>query len=146
MRRWLPLSSLLALALSACSSPPAPTPSAVITATPSSVCMGDDFATPILLDSGDSRGRLTLVPVPPAADGGGLVVRWSFAGSSFHVVEGDVHLPQLIVTLRGDRPLHVTLGVDNAEGGHADAHLTISVTTRDATGGCPLPSCDGGSC
>jgi hypothetical protein len=119
---------IAALLCVACGEPPAAAPSAVISADPTSVCLGDDFASEIRLDAGDSQSHLTLVPVAPNPDEPPLAFSWSFAGAEHRIVEGDVHAQTLLITSRGDRPLHVSLHVKNSEGGEADALLSIAVT------------------
>ena len=118
----------------ACSSPPPPSPSAVIELAPSSVCQNDDFQTPIQLDGSQSAATLTLVPVAPDPDAPPLRFAWSFSGSDRRVVEGDAHSEKLAVTLAGDRPLHVSLEVENSEGGSARALATVAITLG---GACP---------
>ncbi len=146
MRRRL-LAAITALAPCAvgCGSPPPPTPSAVVLASPTSVCEGDAFATPITLDATQSQRHLTLVPVPPAAGEAPLQLDWSFAGSAYRLLDGDFHSKKLTVSMLGDRPLHAWLVVHNDEGGEARADLTVSITLRDAEGNCPLPPVDGGA-
>ncbi len=74
----------------ACSAPPPQAPAAVITATPTSVCVGDDFQTQIELDSLGSSPVLTLIYSPPGPDaavaacalpGNDVCYSWSFSGA-----------------------------------------------------------------
>jgi len=134
--RWIVLIS--------CGSPPPPAPSAVITLAPAAVCIGDNFQTEIQLDSKGSAARLTLVPAPPDPNAPPLKLKWSFSGSAFqiggdptrdHTIEDS-----LTVTMAGDRPLHVTLHVENEVGGTSEAIASIAVTPLDENGNCPLPS------
>lgn len=126
-----------ASSLSACGEPPPPAPSAVIALEPSSVCLGDDFQTLIRLDASESAPTLTLVPVAPEPDDPPLRLHWSFSGAEHRVVEGDVHSVELGVTTAGDRPLHVALEVENAEGGSATTLKTVAITLPGDGGPCP---------
>ncbi len=125
VRHSLGIAALLCVA---CGEPPPAAPSAVISADPAYVCLDDDFATEISLDAGDSQSHLTLVPVAPDPDEPPLSFSWSFGGAEHRIVEGDVHAQTLLVSTRGDRPLHVSLHVENSEGGEADALFSIAVT------------------
>lgn len=139
---WSTVSACLsALCLVGCSEPPPPAPSAVIRACPWSLCEGDDFATSIHLDATRSAPRLTLVEAPPDPDEPPLKTRWSFAGSDWLFDEdGTADQPDVLVSMAADRPLHVTLVVENAAGGVAQALKSISVTPLDEAGQCPLPA------
>lgn len=140
-RGWWRLGTFLgALAVGACGEPPPPAPSAVIRACPSSVCVGDDFATSIRLNGKKSAPRLTLVEAPPDPDEPPLKVRWSFSGSDWLFDNESLPTqPDILVSMAGDRPLHVTLRVENSVGGVSEALETLSVTPLDADGTCPLP-------
>jgi hypothetical protein len=127
--------ALLALVL-ACGGPPPPPPSAVITADPARICQDDDYATLIHLDGKASAPRLTLVATKPDPSELPLKFHWSFAGSALTVEDGDVDGEVVSVRARGDRPLHVTLRVENRSGGSAESQLTIPIVVRDASGGC----------
>lgn len=134
---------LALLALVTCGTPPPPAPSAIITASPASVCIDDGFATDIELDATNSARRLTLVPAPGDPDAAPLQFEWSFSGSQIEI-QGDpsrdhLHDEQLTVRMKGDRPLHVKLHVVNGEKGTSDALVTISITPRNTDGTCPLP-------
>lgn len=122
-----------------CGEPPPEVPSAVIKASPASVCFGDSYATPIHLDAKDSSAHLTLAYVRPDPKAPPLAFHWTFSGSESEIDDGDVDGDTLIVKIAGDRPLHVRLRVENAEGGVTEALTTISVTPRDPNGDCPLP-------
>ncbi len=122
----------------ACGEPPPPSPSAVINASPKAVCVGDDFATTILLDAKDSAPYLTLVYVAPDPDAPPLELDWSFTGSETRSIDGDKKSVELSLAMAGDRPLHVKLRVENSEGGVAEALQTIAVTPL-VDGVCPLP-------
>jgi hypothetical protein len=150
--RWVPV---LVVAM-ACGSPPSPAPSAVVNATPASVCAGQE--TVVELDSSGTAGHLTLVPAPPDPSEYPLTVRWSFPGFELATcatamapcIEGVDHTNEQLMTpsdvsslsirVAGDRPLHVALRVTNAKGGVGDAFATISLTLPDDTGQCPLPA------
>jgi len=114
----------------------------VIRACPSSVCMGDDFATSIHLDATKSAPRLTLVEAPPDPNEPPLKFQWSFSGSKMLFDEGGATDDDLLVSMQADRPLHVTLRVENGEGGVSEALKSLSVTPLDENGQCPLPSPD----
>lgn len=135
--RWVLLVALIAIA--SCGEPPPPAPSAVITMSPTSVCVGDAFTTPIHLDATSSAQTLTLVYVRPDPDAGPLQFTWSFSGSAIQIDDGDTSSDSLTLRMQGDRPLHVTLRVQNASGGVTEALSTVSITPRDSTGQCPLP-------
>jgi len=129
-----------ALWLAACGGPPPPAPSAVIRACPSSVCVGDDYATSIHLDATKSAPRLTLVEAPVDPQEPPLQIRWSFSGSAWLFDnESQPTQPDILVSMAADRPLHVTLRVENSVGGVSEALKTLSVTPLDAEGVCPLP-------
>lgn len=139
--RRLGLCALVALASVACGGPPPPAPSAVIRACPSSLCVGDDFATSIHLDATKSAPRLTLVEAPVDPNEPPLKIRWSFSGSEWLFDnESQATAPDILVSMAADRPLHVKLSVENSVGGTAEALKTISVTPLDESGGCPLPA------
>lgn len=121
-----------------CASPPAPAPSAVITASPAAVCLGDGFSTPIALDATKSASRLTLVYAGKEPGEPPLSFSWSFSGSDRRIDDGTSTSEQLIVRVAGDRPLHVRLRVTNAAGGVTEALTTIAITATDESGRCPL--------
>jgi hypothetical protein len=122
----------------ACSGPPPPAPSAVITASPTSVCLGDAESTNITLDGSQSTPGLTLVYQKPDPGEAPLQFQWTFSGSAYAINTGDDHSAKLAVLMMADRPLHVHLHVTNGEGGQADALTTISVTPLDPNGNCPV--------
>jgi len=130
---------LWALPLLGCGEPPPPAPSAVIRACPAAVCLGDDFATSIHLDASKSAPRLTLVEVPADPDEPPLSFSWSFSGSGMLFDRGTTAEPDILVSMKADRPLHVRLRVENADGGVAEALQSIAVTPLDEAGLCPLP-------
>jgi hypothetical protein len=130
-----------AVCLAGCGEPPPPAPSAVIRACPASVCVGDDFATSIHLDARKSAPRLTLVEAPAKPDAPPLSIRWSFSGSAWLFDdESRATEPDILVSMAADRPLHVTLTVENEVGGVSEALRTLSVTPLAEDGSCPLPS------
>lgn len=154
---------------SACSGPPSNVPAAVINATPTSVCVGDDFRTPIHLDSNGSSPVLTLVYTKPDPDAGTIKYAWSFSGAvcvgipaspgDWVTLEGkaadacdvlldpsavdannDVNGTDVLLSVAGDRPVDVTLVITNVDaGGTLTAHTTITLTPLDDAGTCPLP-------
>lgn len=129
---------LCALAVS-CGEPPPPAPSAVINASPKTVCVGDGFATAVHLDAKQSLPYLTLVYVRPPKDSPPLRYTWSFEGSASTLEDGSLDADALVLRMAGDRPLHVRLRVENSVGGISEALTTIAVTPLDANGACPLP-------
>jgi hypothetical protein len=129
----------IGLLLVACGEPPPPAPSAVIVASPEAVCIGDEFETTITLDASDSAPYLTLVYVPPAPDAPALDFSWTFTGSEKTFIDGNAHSAELSLAMKGDRPLHVTLEVENSVGGVSSITKTIAVTPLDEDGNCPLP-------
>jgi hypothetical protein len=141
--------------LFACSGPPPVAPAAVINATPSSVCYGDQFRTQIHLDSRGSSPELTLVYTKPDPDAGDISFNWSFSGAVCTGTNdppvcnvkidpastdalGQIEGSDVLLTMAGDRPVDATLKVTNAAGGVTIAHLTISITPLDDAGACPL--------
>lgn len=126
-----------AVVCTACGAPPPGAPSAVVTSDPESVCLGDDYRTPIVLDAGDSAPRLTLVPPAPDPDAPPLRFEWDLSGSAWALLEGDLDAERLVVAIAADRPLHAELTVREAGGGVARTLHTIAVTRPDpATGVC----------
>jgi hypothetical protein len=138
-----------------CGQPPPPAPSAVISASPESVCYGD-ATTQIVLDASGSAPRLTLIPVPPDPGEAPLQFQWSFSGDAYvwaddnmthgagTLVDSATNKPvsNASVTVNlvtATRPLHVTLRVQNGEGGVTEALKTITITLPDPSGQCPLP-------
>lgn len=126
----------LAVVIVACSGPPPPPPSAVITADPARLCQNDAYTTLIRLDGTSSAPRLTLVASRPDPSELPLKFHWSFAGSAITVEDGDVDADALSVRAQADRPLHVTLRVENKSGGVAESELTIPIVVRDGNGAC----------
>ena len=121
----------------ACGGPPPPLPSPVILATPTTVCLGDDYKTRITLDGTQSSAALTLIPSPPVAGAPPLQFVWTLAGSAYRIVHGTLTSDTLVVTIAGQEPLQVDLEVRNGSGTSAVATETVSVTLLDA-GVCPL--------
>lgn len=138
--KWAPLA--IAASVASCGSPPPPAPSAVITASPTSVCIGDDLTTTIHLDAKASAPNLSLVYQKPDPNEPPLKYAWSFSGSHVVVDTGDDHSVALTLFMTADRPLHVRLRVENAAGGVTEALTTISVTPLDDNGVCPLPAAE----
>jgi len=155
----------------ACSGPPSSVPAAIIGATPSSVCIGDHFQTPIHLDSNGSSPTLTLVYTKPDPDAGPITYAWSFSGavcvgipatpSDWTTLSGatpescdvlldpgsvdalgDVSGTDVLLEIAGDLPVDVTLVVTNQAGGTLTARTTLSLTPLDDAGACPLPKAD----
>jgi hypothetical protein len=124
----------------ACSGPPPGAPSPVIVATPTTVCLGDGYKTPITLDGTQSSPELTLVPLPAVRNPVPLKFLWTLTGSAYRIAEGgSLTSDKLSVTIAGDQPLQVDLNVQNAQsGGSADSTTTISVTLPNDAGVCPL--------
>lgn len=125
-----------AFALASCGGPPPPPPSAVITADPERVCAADDYRTLIRLDAKASSPRLSLVATRPDPAELPLLYAWSFAGSAYTVEDGDRASDTIAVRVAADRPLHVTLRVENKSGGVAIAERTIPIILPDANGRC----------
>ena len=130
-----------ALGSFACNGPPPSAPSPVIITTPTTVCLGDDYKTPITLDGTQSASMLTLVPAPAAPGAPPLSFLWTLSGSKYELPEGDASLTmdKLTVKIAGDQPLQVDLEVTNTEnGGTADTTTTVPVTLPNDAGACPL--------
>lgn len=136
--------SWLILAVLGCASPPPAPPTAVIDATPSEVCVGDRFATPITLSGARSAGRLSLVPAPPDPSMP-LDFAWELEGDAHELVAGRLDGPELTVRMAGARPLHVTLRVTSFEGGVAESLRTIGIVVP-LTPGCEEGCPQGSSC
>ena len=126
----------LLVASMACGGPPPPPPSAVITADPERVCAGDAYATLIHLDAKASAPRLSLVSSRPDPAELPLAFGWSFRGSAYTIEDGDVHADTITLRVAADRPLFVTLRVENRSGGVAEAEHTIAIVLPDARGEC----------
>lgn len=143
-QRLVTLGALIATLGCACNGPPPPAPSPVIMATPSTVCLGDDFKTVITLDGTQSSAVLALEPL--TFDGGAppLTYAWTLAGSAYRIVSGTLTASKLTVTIAGNEPLQIDLLVQNTTGGSADSTATISVTPPNDAGVCPLV--DAGAC
>ena len=125
--------------VTSCGSPPPPAPSAVITASPTSVCVGDELATTIHLDAKSSAPNLTLVYQRSDPNEPPLKYAWTFSGSHVVIDSGDEHSVALTLFITADRPLHVRLRVENGAGGVSEALTTIAVTPLDDAGKCPIP-------
>ena len=135
--------AVLALAC-ACAGPPPDPPTAVVDASPTEVCAGDGFRTPIEITGARSSARLSLVPEPADPDAA-LRYRWSLEGSAHELVEGSLDAVALTVVMEADRPLHATLTVTGPEGGVAVTTRSLGVTvasTPPCDEGCP----EGTSC
>ncbi|MCC6525515.1 MAG: hypothetical protein IT373_22890 [Polyangiaceae bacterium] len=134
------------VALAACGSPPPPPPTAVIRATPSSLCVNDDHATLLTLDGSASAAEVTLVPLPPLPDAPKLEYAWSLAGTSCALEGGSFGAALLFVTCAAERPLHVTLRVTSPSGGEAESLATVPITFPE-TVRCDASACpDGERC
>lgn len=148
----LPFVSLLLLA---CGGPPPDTPSAVILLRPETVCEGDAYATPVVLDGTMSSRHLSLVPLPPEdtayPDGATaipLTYAWALEGDAYTITSGTLTSDRLTVTVAGDRPLHVHLTTTNLAGGSASSLRTLPITVPttwprhcDADDDCPGGAC-----
>lgn len=110
----------------------------MIDASPTEVCAGDAYTTPIALSGARSAERLSLVPAPPAPGATPLVYEWTIEGDAHVIVSGALDAPELTLRMAGERPLHATLTVTNAEGGVAETLRTIGITFAEA------PPCDDG--
>jgi hypothetical protein len=109
-------------------------------ATPATVCLNDDYKTPIVLDGTQSSPTLTLVPTPPDANAPPLMYLWTLTGSTYRIADGGtLTSDKLTVTMAGDQPLQVDLDVVNPQNGaSAEATTTISITLPNDAGSCPL--------
>jgi hypothetical protein len=135
------------LLATACNGPPPPAPSPVILATPTTVCLGDDYKTPIMLDGTQSSATLTLVPAPVDANAPPLVYLWTLTGSAYRLVSGTLTSDKLVVRMAGTEPLQVDLNVMNSMGGSADTTATVSVTLPSSgDGGAESGAKDAGMC
>lgn len=123
------LRALVVLALPAlgCAGPPPHPPTAVIDATPETVCRGDAFATVIELSGARSSASLSLIPAPPDPSAPPLEFEWLLDGAEHSIVAGSATSPRLSVRTAGDRPLHVALTVFDGEGGDATSLLTVGL-------------------
>jgi hypothetical protein len=127
--------------LVACGEQPPHPPTAVIAATPASVCQGDGFETRVRLDGSRSLSRLALVPEPADPDAPPLSYEWSFSGAAHRVEGGEIDGVEVSVSTQGDRPLHVSLTVIEEGGGEATSVHSLPITSaliqRCDDGGCP---------
>jgi len=137
----------------ACSAPPPPIPGAVIEATPSAVCEGDDFQTEVHLDSRGSSPTLTLVYSPPAPDAGELTYLWTLSGNVCLGLPSDptpcdvmvdpgsldphnqMTNSDVFLTMSGLVPIQVSLTL-TANGVSSTLQSTIEITLPEA-GVCP---------
>jgi hypothetical protein len=121
------LRALVLLLALGCAGPPPHPPTAVIDTTPDTVCRGDAFATVIELSGARSSASLSLIPAPPDPSAPPLEFEWLLDGAEHAVVAGSLTSPRLAVTTAGDRPLHVTLTVFDADGGDATSLVTVGL-------------------
>jgi hypothetical protein len=121
-----------------------------VRADPSSVCLNDQFETTVRLDASESQPALSLVPVAEDPEGPSLSFEWSFAGAAYEDRGRDPSGIELLVATAGDRPLHVTLRVENEAGGEATTTHSVPITLPDfvaCEAGCPAgSSCLEGVC
>lgn len=133
---------LVVVLLVGCASPPPDPPTAVVTSEPSSVCVGDEFRTTLILKASQSAPSLALVPVPPDPEAPQLQFEWAFAGAAYEELGRDASEVQ--VRTKGDRPLHVTLTATNAGGGRAKTLLSVPLTLPEVER-CEVTSCTDGT-
>jgi hypothetical protein len=130
--------AIIFLALSlGCGAPPSPPPTAVIDASPSAICQGDAFETPIEISGARSAVQLSLVPSPPDPSVP-LEYTWELEGAEHMILEGALENAELTIATAGDRPLHVALTVTDEEGGRARTVRTIGLVIASAS------SCEAG--
>lgn len=146
MRRgWARATSLgLFCFLVSCAGPPPRPPTSVIDADPEILCAGDEFATPLRISGARSSAALSLVPGPPDPDAAPLEYGWALDGAAYRVLAGDLGSRELTLTTSGDRPLHVTLTVYQADGGEATTRRTIGLFDPHAPCGESCP--EGSTC
>lgn len=120
---------LAALALFAlgCAGPPPDPPTAVIDATPGTLCRGDAFATVVELSGARSSATLSLVPAPPDPSAPPLEFLWYLDGTEHRVVDGSLSSARVSVVARADRPLHALLTVRDGLGGEATSLLSVGI-------------------
>ena len=125
----------------ACAGPPPPAPSPVIVTTPTTVCVGDDYKTEIIVDGTQSTPTLTLVPAPFEA--GLLTYAWTLTGSAYRITSGSLTTPKLTVEMAGTEPLQVALDLRAVGGGSLTTTATVAITLLNEAGVCPLtlPGC-----
>ena len=134
---------LSAVFATGCGDAPPPSPTAVVRATPKSVCHADSFETRLRLDASESTEGLSLVPPPPAEQAPQLEFRWALSGAA-HQIEGtDPSGIEMWVRTAGDRPLHVELTVTNVAGGEATTLHSVPITFLDL-GSCETDACSAG--
>jgi len=111
----------------ACAGPPPAPPTALIELTPTSICRDDGHATIIQISGSRSASGISLVPSPPDPGAPPLEFTWQIDGPEHAVIDGSTLSPALSVTTLGDRPMHVTLTVMNADGGEATSVRTLGI-------------------
>jgi hypothetical protein len=111
-----------------------------VRATPESVCEADAFRTTVELDASDSTPSLTLVPVERDPTAPPLVFAWGFAGAAHEERGRDASGAKVRIGTAGDRPLHVTLAVRNAEDGQAETLFTLPITVPEVPRPCDAAS------
>ena len=135
----------LGFALAGCGGDPGvATPTAVITARPDALCLGDDYQTIVELDASNSAPGLTLLPATAPLEGFALVYAWELTGAAHRIEGQDPKGITLRVSTAGDRPLHVALTVTNEEGGQATSLRSLPVTLPPALKPCVAGSCPAG--
>ena len=92
-----------------CAGPPPAPPTALIDASPSSICRGDGHRTVIELSGARSSAGLSLVSAPPDPSAPPLEYTWRLEGAEHVIAAGSTPEESLDVTSSGERPLHVTL-------------------------------------
>jgi hypothetical protein len=139
VRYWVGV--LVAGSLVGCGSAPTDPPTAVVHATPGSVCLDDGHATTVRVDASDSQAGLALVPVPPAEDEPPLIFTWAFSGAEHRELGRDAGEVEVTLTTAGDRPLHVDLTVRSASGGEAHTLFTLPITLPSVPEACVAGAC-----
>jgi hypothetical protein len=122
------VTALVTALLAACGEPPLAPPLPKITATPESLCFGDDFQTPVTLSAEDSTDGLSLLPTA-IPDAGAFEYEWTLSGAAHRVVSDERNGPELQVLVSGVQPLQVELRLRLLEtGSEAVTRKTISLT------------------
>ena len=118
------LTSLIFLALAACTVDDGHPPLARIELTPEAILENDGFQTAVILD-----GTASADPIDHPS-GTSLDYRWDILDDEFRFEDSRATSPVATVRFRGDRPATIVLTVTDPEGVEARAvsHLRLTVT------------------
>jgi hypothetical protein len=112
------------LALSACQQELGRPPVPRFTIDPAYVPEHDDFATEVSLDGSASADELDDPTIP-------LAFSWHFDDDRVRIVDGDVHSSTLRIATAGDRPLTISLAVEDDDGQTSTLEQRLGLTLPD---------------